>query len=360
MLGQGAARAVLERACGAGRVHHCWIFHGPAGVGKFKAALAFAAVLLDPTSRALPAGGFEPEPESPTQRLLRAGVHPDLHVVTKELARFSDDERARLNKLITIPKAVILEHVIRPAELAPSIPTDAIASKVFIIDEAELLDRSPTNAPVQNSLLKTLEEPPARTVIILVTSNESMLLPTIRSRAQRVAFGLLGEQHMRRWMATLDPAPAAEEAQWLLGFASGSPGVFSSALEAGIFAWWQRLAPMLARIRAGAFVVEAGPTMSELVEAYSSDWVERFPQASKEAANHAAADWIYSILGYWLRGELARAAGDHDQAARLLGAVECLRLAETQTASNVSSLFVMDSLAAGLAACCAGEREFVA
>lgn len=360
VLGQSVATRTLEEACRSGHIHHCWIFHGPSGVGKFRAALAFASIILDPTSAQGLTGDFGPDPDSPTQQLLAAGVHPDLHIVTKELARFSDEKKVRDSKLITIAKDVIEQHVIEPAKLAPNIRTSAVAAKVFIIDEAELLDRSPTNAPVQNSLLKTLEEPPERTVIILVTSNESMLLPTIRSRAQRVGFARLREPDMRRWLRTLAEPPDPEATEWLLAFADGAPGVFTAALEAEIHEWWKQLAPMLARIRAGHFVLEAGPAMAALVEEYAQAWVARFPQASKESANHVGADWIYAILGHWLHGELARAASSEDQSLRILAAVDGIRLAESQTASNVSAAFVMEALAARLASCFAGEREFVA
>lgn len=360
VLGQSVATRTLEEACRSNHIHHCWIFHGPTGVGKFRAALAFASIILDPTSAQGLTGEFGPDPNSPTQQLLAAGVHPDLHIVTKELARFSEEKKVRDSKLITIAKDVIEQHVIEPAKLAPNIRTNAAAAKVFIIDEAELLDRSPTNAPVQNSLLKTLEEPPERTVIILVTSNEAMLLPTIRSRAQRVGFARLREPDMRRWLRTLEEPPDPEATEWLLAFADGSPGVFTSAREATVHEWWKQLSPMLARIRSGHFVLEAGPAMSALIDKYAEDWVDTYPQASKESANHAGAEWMYCLLGHWLHNELARVVSSEEQSLRILAAVDAIRLAESHTASNVSAAFAMEALAARLASCFAGEREFVA
>ncbi|MEM9373943.1 MAG: hypothetical protein AAGA55_09895, partial [Planctomycetota bacterium] len=186
VLGQDRAVSQLAAAMASGRLHHAWIFHGPEGVGKFTTALAWAAMLLDPTTAPGLTGAFACEPDSPTQRLLASGTHPDLHVVRKELARFSSDARVRDAKLATIPKAVVEDHLIAPASVAPVMRTGSMMGKAFIVDEAELLDRSPANAPTQNAILKTLEEPAPGTLIVLVTSSEDRLLPTIRSRCQRV------------------------------------------------------------------------------------------------------------------------------------------------------------------------------
>lgn len=209
ILGQDRAIGTLESAVASGRVHHAWIFSGPKGVGKHTAAWAFAAALLDPGTRVegerLIEAGDDGEGE-PTEarRLLDRGAHPDLHLVRKELARYSEDSGVRKRVLSNIPKAVIDEFLLQPMSRAATRRDGGLVSKVFIIDEAELLDRSIRNAPTQASLLKTLEEPPTGSVIILVTSNEGRLIPTIRSRCQRVSFGLLDDAAMQRWIEQTD------------------------------------------------------------------------------------------------------------------------------------------------------------
>jgi DNA polymerase-3 subunit delta' len=155
-------------------------------VGKFTTALAFAAVILDPSSQPDLSGVIEPDPESASQQLLAAGTHPDLHIITKELAVVSRVDSVRDSKQRNIAKAVLEEFLLEPAARTGSM-NGALASKVFIVDEAELID-----GVGQNSLLKTLEEPAPGSVIILVTANEERLLPTIRSRCQRVGFAPLG------------------------------------------------------------------------------------------------------------------------------------------------------------------------
>ncbi|MGP1346029.1 MAG: hypothetical protein ACTS3F_05080 [Phycisphaerales bacterium] len=203
ILGQDRAIATLNSAVASGRVHHAWIFSGPKGVGKFTAATAFAAALLDPDTRIEDGRVVEALPGdrgSEARSLLDRGAHPDLHIIRKELARFSDDSSVRSRVLSTIPKPVVDRFLLQPIARAPVRRDGGLISKAFIIDEAELLDRSTRHAPNQASLLKTLEEPPAGSVIILVTSNEGRLIPTVRSRCQRVAFGLLSDEDMRGWM----------------------------------------------------------------------------------------------------------------------------------------------------------------
>lgn len=353
LLGQPRATAVLDDALASGRVHHAWIFHGPPGVGKFTAALAFAAVLLDGAAERDLAGRVRPAQAGRVARLLAEGRHPDLHVVRKELARFSDDKQVRDRKLLTIPKDVVVEHLIRPAYLSPVLSVDeaggpALARKVFIVDEAELLDASPTNAPVQNALLKTLEEPPAGTVIVLVTSAEDRLLPTIRSRCQRVAFGPLDDASMQAWLdSAADQLPDdvrtdAASLAWLRAYAAGSPGRLLDAATTGMAAWPRTLDPMLAASEAGRFVPGLGGAMAALCDAWAKAWVARGQNRSKDSANREAARRMLALLADRARGRLLA------DPASALGVLELIAQAERRLASNVALAMVMEGLAAEL------------
>lgn len=348
LLGQPRAVSILTQAFASDRVHHAWIFHGPFGVGKFTAALAFASLLLDPAAKVSKGGAMATDGPSPVRDLLAAGTHPDLHVITKELARFAEDRKVREAKLSTIPKAVIDEHLLKPASLAPAIHVASRASKVFIVDEAELLDRSPTNAPTQNAILKTLEEPPDGTVIILVTSAEEQLLPTIRSRCQRVPFVPLDDAAMRAWLKRTSPDVPPAERDWLLAFAAGSPGAFQRARAGGLHAWHTRLAPLLARVTRGEYAVELAPTMAELVDHWADAWVKSHDNASKEAANHAGAEWMLRLLADHLRAQLRAATGD--RLLRVADALDALRTAERRLHANLQGVFVYEGLVADLVA----------
>lgn len=376
ILGQEHAIEMLTRSMESGRIHHAWIFHGPKGVGKCTTALAFGALLLDASTQRTFSGGWEADPSSRAATLLAAGTHPDLHLVTKELALYSEDSNVRGRKLSTIPKAVIEEHLLRPAAMAAQM-SGGMASKVFIVDEAELLDKSLSNAPVQNAILKTLEEPPERTVIILVTSNEDRLLPTIRSRCQRVRFSPLNAAEMGRWVeqarreaaraqgaedggapsgperALLDVPPNA--VSWLAEFSDGSPGVFVHAAEAKFYEWAGALNGPIDSALNGTYQMGLGGQMAELVEAYAKRMVDATENASKEVASRRGAEWMLRMVCARARAALrakanARIEQGDVRAEAILHAIDAVREAEAELDANVNQAFVFDKLAAEIAA----------
>lgn len=339
VLGQDRAVGVLEDAMRSGRVHHAWVFHGPEGVGKFTTALALAATLLDPTTGPDLAGRHAPDPQSPVQRLIRAGAHPDLSVITRELAAVSRDERVRAGKQMSIAKEVLAEFVVEPAARTRAVPGASLAGKVFIIDGAEAMAREG-----QNALLKTLEEPPPGTVLIMVTASEDRLLPTIRSRAQRVAFGPLPEPAMRRWLEAHAGDIDAERREWLAAFAAGSPGLFERALEADFYAWHRQLEPRLAAADAGRYVPDLGEVIRALVEERAQAVVKENARASKESANREAASQMLRLIGERYRRRLT--GGDPETALR---AIDAVQRAHALLERNVSLQFVGESLAVALA-----------
>lgn len=348
IIGHERPLMLLRAAITSQRLHHAWIFHGPRGVGKLTTALAFAGAILDPTTAPGLGGGLAPDPDSPVQRLIHAGTHPDLHVITKELARFSDDRQVRERKLLTIPKDVIENHLLRPATLAPGVRAHGIAGKVFIVDEAELLDRSITNAPTQNAILKTMEEPPPGTVIILVTSAEDRLLPTIRSRCQRVAFARLTPREMQDWLKRTPLTPPAAHRDWLLAFAEGSPGALVDAVEGGLGEWRARLEPLLKQADAGRYASDLGPAMAELIDQWAEAQASRAKNASKEAANHEGARLMLRVLAHHYRTAL-RNAGPTPLAERAACAVDALLIAERELYSNVRLVDLCEDLSIRLA-----------
>ncbi len=345
VLGQERAVSILERAIRSRKVHHAWIFEGPFGIGKFTTALAFAAMLLDDTTSEGLGGQLAADPDSRTQVMLRHGSHPDLIVVRKELAAYSEEAKVRSKKHTEISIDVVREFMLSTGWQAAQVArADALAAKVFIIDEAENL-----NGHSQNSLLKFLEEPPPRTVLMLVCNNPETLLPTIRSRCQRVGLSPLSNDEMKTWLKgsglELDPA----QHRFLLDFASGSPGSVKVCHETGIGEWWQRLDPLLAQAQQGKHVVELGPLMHELVDGWAKARVEESPQASKEAANHAAAAWLLRLLAWEYQSKLRGRGATPQRMEQALAAIDAIREAEAEVDANVNTLFVFDKLAAVLA-----------
>jgi len=339
LLGQDDAVAAIDSALRSGRLHHAWIFHGPVGVGKFTAAHAFASIALDPTSAPDLTGKVRPDPDSPTQTRLAAGAHPDLHVITKELARFSRKQTVRDQKQRNIPLEVVKEFIIEPAGIKGGTES-ALCSKVFLIDEAELLAREG-----QNALLKTLEEPPPGTLIILVTSAADRLLPTIRSRCSHVQFRPLPASAMQAWIESASLGISGEGLAWLLDFSAGSPGQASLAMSTGLDRWRGELCPMLDSLIAGRHPIVLGPVIDDLIKQWSETYVTANKNASKDAANKAAATLVIRFIASHLRPLLRDPASATWAAGAIEQLDECHRLIEL----NVRPVFAFENWAAQIA-----------
>lgn len=343
VVGQSRALGVLNQSAQSGRLHHAWIFHGTEGVGKFTTAVSWAATLLDPSSAPDLSGNIAPDPESHVQQLIRSGTHPDFFVIRKELTPFARETKIRSNKQRTIPKDILVEYLVEPAALAPSMTEGAHAGKVFIIDEAELIGREG-----QNAILKTLEEPGPGTLIILVTSSEDRLLPTIRSRCQRVGFIPLDEESMRRWVNTQDFNLAPEAHHWYTQYANGSPGRFARAVSSDLFGWHNQIDPMLSRAMRGDHPAGLGTLMSTLIDGWASDWVKQGDKLgenrSKEAANHKAADMMLALVAQ--RAHMGLTDPSRSQAS--LRTIDSITRATESLRTNVSFKMVMEHLVAGI------------
>lgn len=198
ILGHERIVEVLKRSLRTGKIAHAYLFEGNSGCGRKKTALALIQALF---CRALPddACGV-----CPSCRKVAAGNHGDIHIIEP----LPDKRDISIEQL----RAMQRELSLRPYE-APR--------KVCIIEPAE---RMSVNAA--NSLLKTLEEPPGNALIILLTENAGMLLPTIRSRCQLMRFSHLPPEHVRTLLEKtgIDPGTAS-----LLAPMSG--GSMQQALE---------------------------------------------------------------------------------------------------------------------------------
>ncbi|MDG2199714.1 MAG: AAA family ATPase [Phycisphaerales bacterium] len=347
ILGHDRPLTTLRTAMGGDRMHHAWIFSGPVGVGKRTLAEEVARIVLDP---ALGAGNLgEPEPVLATDAgtLLAAGTHPDLHLIRKEDSVYSDNRQLRERKQLNIPLDLLRERMIGgrtsdgKIKDAPAYRTASMGhGKVFIIDEAELLDRT-----AQNVLLKTLEEPPSGTIIILVTSRPERLIPTIRSRCQQLPFGTLDAEAMKQWIAESNHDDNGASLDWLLSWSEGSPGRYENAQRHDLVQWVATLEPMLANSDRGQFAPELGATMVELIEQYAEVELAENPKASKEAANRAGVRSLIRLLGHHLRRQLA-ATDDDALRNRCCTTIDLLAQVEQESESHINIKQLMESLSA--------------
>ncbi|MBO9709562.1 MAG: DNA polymerase III subunit delta' [Caulobacter sp.] len=165
--GVDAAEAAFIDAYDRGRLHHAWLLTGPEGVGKATLAYRMARRLLG--ARPDPAFGLlGSAPSDFVSRQVAARSHPDLMVLERE----TDDGKAR--------KSIPVDEARRLPEFFANSPAVS-PYRVAIIDAADDL-----NVNAANAVLKTLEEPPPRGVILLISHSPGRLLPTIRSRCRRL------------------------------------------------------------------------------------------------------------------------------------------------------------------------------
>jgi len=240
VIGQQRVKQLLRKALMSGHVAHAYLFEGPEGVGKDALAIEFARALncreglpdacgscqscrsMDtlqhPNLRfivALPAGKGEKIGDDPLKGL----VEDQIETLQSELAAKARDPYRRIN----IPKANFIKvNSIREIRRQASLTALNSGRKIFIIAAADEM-----NLEASNSLLKTLEEPPGDTVLILTTARREQLLPTIVSRCQIVRCEPLSDEEIAGALVERE-GTAAEEASII---ATASNGSYRTARE---------------------------------------------------------------------------------------------------------------------------------
>ncbi|MGE0420318.1 MAG: DNA polymerase III subunit delta', partial [Acetobacteraceae bacterium] len=205
LFGHEAAEATLLDAIQGGRMHHAWLITGPEGVGKATLAYRFARRLLAgrPTEFSLTV-----PPTHPVFRRVAAGSHADLMTV----------ERGINEKTKRMRTQIAVEDVRRINTFMALTPAEG-GWRVAIVDGADEMNQASSNA-----LLKILEEPPARAILLLTCSAPGRLPATIRSRCRRLRLNPLDDAAMACALSDILPDMTEEERGRLLTLAEGSPG----------------------------------------------------------------------------------------------------------------------------------------
>ncbi|MBT3143088.1 DNA polymerase III subunit delta' [Phaeobacter gallaeciensis] len=223
LFGQDAAEAEFLTAFNSERLHHGWMFTGPQGVGKATLAWRIALFLLanppadnDGLFGAPPAPtSLDISPDHPVFHRIQAGAEPGLASITRSL---NDNGKLR--------KEIVVDDVRKLGRFFGLSSTDG-GRRVVIVDSADEMNTSAANA-----LLKMLEEPPARTTLLLISHQPSRLLPTIRSRCRTLRLGPLNASDMQ---AALEQANAQvpDNPDHLAALAAGSVGAALRLLNLG-------------------------------------------------------------------------------------------------------------------------------
>lgn len=189
LFGHGQAEQALLASYQSGRVPHAWLIGGPPGIGKATLAYRFARFVLahpDPAVRAVQdATSLAVDPAHPVARRIAARAQSDLLV----LERVINEQTGKLYTVIRV------EDVRRTVSFFGSTAGEG-GWRIAIVDSVDDLQREGANA-----LLKVLEEPPERTLLLLVTNAPGRVLPTIRSRCRRLLLRPLDEADVARAVA---------------------------------------------------------------------------------------------------------------------------------------------------------------
>lgn len=328
--GHEALVRAFAHAVGRGRLAHAYLFTGPTGVGKHLFARELARALLCENSSSL---HFEACDACPACALVEAGTHPDLFQV------------GRPDESLELPIAVMRE-LARNLSMKPA----RGRGKIGIVDDADDL-----NEESANSFLKTLEEPPPGSTLILIGTSPDRQLPTILSRCQVVRFAPLPDSVVAELLRAQGVADD-DLIRRLVRLGGGSPGQSLALAEPALWDFRQTLLQGLSAARPDSV-------------ALAKQWTEFVEEAGKEsAAQRRRASLVIRLLLDFLNdaltvslGGAARLTDARDQAAvrqmaeragteRLLTLLDRCLEADRQIDRRVQLVLILEALLDALGA----------
>ncbi|MBT3305371.1 MAG: DNA polymerase III subunit delta' [Alphaproteobacteria bacterium] len=244
LLGHAEAEQLLKVSFDGSRLAHAWLFSGPEGIGKATLAYRFARYVLSDGGAAMetePSAGAglfgddllpddaaqEPgeqgalyvSPSHPVFRRIAAGGHSDLMSVERTI----NEKTGKLRSEIVVGDVRLVGNFFHHT-------AGEGGWRVVVIDCADEM-----NVNAANAVLKVLEEPPPKALLLLVSHNPGRLLATIRSRCRKLALQPLAPEDVSSLVGNWRPELNAQDAQALATLADGSPGrALALASEGGL------------------------------------------------------------------------------------------------------------------------------
>ena len=226
LLGQEDAEKVVLDCYNNHTLHNSWLISGEKGIGKATFAYKFARFLLDPNRSEKT---LNTSPDSQSNRLITSNSHPDFKVIERD---YIDTDRKKVLKAIKEGEAMS-ESELQNLRKSAFIRVDDVRTindfmakkssqdgwRVVIVDSIDDM-----NTAAANALLKILEEPPAKSVIMLISHNVGKLLPTIKSRCSKLVLKPLDENNLICLLRRYRPELEEREIKGIAHIASGSIG----------------------------------------------------------------------------------------------------------------------------------------
>ncbi len=305
VIGQDRAVNQLQQALRSGRTAHGYIFHGQTGVGKEDCAREFAKLILCENRQKRQRDGqdvFDCCDSCTSCQGIEADTHPDYHLVYREQIRELRSEQSgsgktKAHKATVLAFDVIREKINKPAQLTSAYGR----GKVFVVREMHL-----ANVQAQNCLLKTLEEPPDGTVLILLADRLEGLLPTVLSRSQMVMFAPLEPEFL---LEKLNESGCEQvESGFWSRFAEGSLG---RALWLAEQNWYQvkvELLESLARLTEQD-AVELAELMMDSAKSYAARARKQEPTLSDTVAKGRMYGFELGVVSNFYRDVMLCSSG---------------------------------------------------
>jgi DNA polymerase-3 subunit delta' len=318
LIGQERAVGALRAALGRDALHHAYLFGGPEGIGK-----GTAARLLAQAGNCESAQGGDPCGACASCKKIARGTHPDVIALAEERV-MAKAGRWEPKGGRTPSKDIVVDQVRDLVDHRLALKRFEGRRRFVIIDPADAM-----NVQAQNALLKTLEEPPEDTTLVLVASSPDLLLPTLRSRCARVAFSPLPDALIAERLAAAGRSP--DEARLATALAGGSLG---RALGMGA-------SGLAARREAVAAAAALDPDDASTWIAYARDQGE--DRESARETCELLVVWLRDVLAVQAAGQgaplaLADLAPQTNAAASRLAPAQVIRRLEAAAAASEALL----------------------
>ena len=343
LFGQEPAERDFLAAWSEDRMHHAWLLRGPRGIGKATLAYRISRALIADGPGGGQADGLfgasvpvnlDPPENCPVATRIRAQSEPRLAV----LRRSVNEKTGRLRSQISIDD-------VRGIRRFLSLSAADGGWRAVIVDPADEMNRSSANA-----LLKVLEEPPARTALLLVAHSPAALLPTIRSRCRTLDLRPLGPADLSAALTAAGAPVAAEEAGPLALLAGGSVGEALRLTAGGGVSLYGRLVALLGGGRgversemmelANAVTGRGAEGMYDLVARLTLTLIGRLARQAASGSNEAVAAPGEAVLMAKIARNQAQAALWAEAAARIAASVSHARAINLDPGQTIIDTFL--------------------